>query len=98
MGFLTFVYPFELFIVFVAFMLIFAIETIYFAYLFFIVSRKHGIRELEILSYSFGALGFSSILVVFGFIYFYYYGTTETPLDLGFIRINFLFGYRLCIL
>lgn len=83
-------YPLSLFIIFVGSLLLFSIESIYFGYIFYFVSEKHGIERLKILFLGFLAIGISSILYLLGWIYFALYGTAETPIDLSICIINFL--------
>jgi len=90
LSYFKFGYPFGLFVVYVLVSFIFSILSLYFSYLFYFVSKKHGIERLKLLFIGFVLVGIAYFLQTIGWLYFAKCGTAETPIIIFGCTINFL--------
>lgn len=90
MAYFEFNYPIGLFILFIVALVLFSVESLYFSYVFYFVSKKHEIERLKLLFIGFLVLGISSVFYVLGWIYFAIYGSAATPINLFTLVVNFL--------
>ncbi len=90
MSYFEFDYPMGVFAIYILISFVFSFLSLYFSYLFYFVSKKHGIERLKLLFLGFVIMGSAYLLQTIGWLYFAKYGTAETPITILGNTIPFL--------
>jgi len=90
LSYFEFDYPMGVFAIYILISFVFSFLSLYFSYLFYFVSKKHGIERLKLLFLGFVIMGSAYLLQTIGWLYFAKYGTAETPITILGNTIPFL--------